>query len=194
MPVRLLWVLAIVAPILFGGTCLRAAAPQTSAATASESKTAKPALAALFSELAAAKSDSEARQVEDRIWNIWLKAPDLESQSLLEESKQAQNAFDYQGALLALGKLIERAPEYAEAWNQRAFVLFLMGAYEDSLVAIERTLEREPRHYGALAGKGVILMMTGREAQGQAALREAHKINPWLKERGLITDSAGRKI
>jgi tetratricopeptide (TPR) repeat protein len=153
-----------------------------------------PTLASLFAELSAAKSDAEARQVEDRIWEIWLTAPDAESQSLLEESKQAQNTFDYQSALAALGKLIERAPGYAEGWNQRAFVLFLMGAYEDSLEAIERTLEREPRHYGALAGKGVILMMTGREALGQAALREAHRINPWLKERGLITEVPERKI
>lgn len=73
-------------------------------------------------------------------------------------------------------------------------MLFLIGAYADSLEAIERTLEREPKHYGALAGKGMILILQGRDAEGQAALREALKVNPWLKERGPITDPPGQKI
>jgi tetratricopeptide (TPR) repeat protein len=148
----------------------------------------------LFAALAAARTEPEAREIEDRIWQFWLKAPDEESQRLLDESIVVHRRFDYRGALTVLAKLIERAPGYAEGFNQRAIVLFLMGAHDESLEAIERTLVLEPRHFGALAGKGIILLMQGKDAQAQAALREALKINPWLKERGLIKEPPERKI
>jgi tetratricopeptide (TPR) repeat protein len=101
--------------------------------------------------------------------------------------------FDYGSALAALTKLTERAPDYAEGWNQRAIVLFLMGDYDLSLEAIERTLQLEPEHYAALAGKGIILLQQGRDAPAQEALRRALAIDPWLKERGLITNLPERK-
>jgi hypothetical protein len=73
-------------------------------------------------------------------------------------------------------------------------VLFLAGAWDASLEMIERTLKLEPKHYGAMAGKGLILMMQGHDAESQKALKEALAINPWLKERNLISDEPGRKI
>jgi len=193
MPVRLALTMALVAMLALSSGAL-AAAESAPPVAADKTQEAQQRRAALFAELAAAKNEADARAIEARIWEFWLTAPDAESQQLLEESKQAQLGFDYRGALTALGKLIAHAPDYAEGYNQRAYVLFLMGAYGESLQAIEETLEREPKHYGALAGKGVILLMQGKDAEGQAALRQAHKINPWLKERGLITDTPGRKI
>jgi tetratricopeptide (TPR) repeat protein len=197
MPVRLALTLALTitlaAMLTLSGGAPYAAEPDPPAA-ADKTQDAQQRRAALFSELAAAKTEADARAVEARIWEFWLTAPDAQSQQLLEDSKQAQLGFDYRDALTALGKLIAHAPDYAEGHNQRAYVLFLMGAYGESLQAIEETLKREPKHYGALAGKGVILLMQGKDEEGQAALRQAHKVNPWLKERGLITDTPGRRI
>ena len=61
-------------------------------------------------------------------------------------------------------------------------MLFLAGSYDASLEALERTLELEPMHYAALAGKGIILIQQGKEAEAQAPLKRALAINPWLKE------------
>ena len=41
-------------------------------------------------------------------------------------------------------------------------------------------------HYAALAGKGIILIQQGKEAEAQAPLKRRWTINPWLKERNLI--------
>jgi tetratricopeptide (TPR) repeat protein len=169
----------------------RAQSPSTPPGT---SESAAKERAALFAELAAAKSEPEARQIEERIWNFWFRAPDAESQRLLDLSKYAQLKFDYGNAFARLDELIKHAPDYAEGWNQRATLLFLTGSYELSLEAIVETLKREPLHYGALAGRGIILLLLGRDDEGQVALKEALKINPWLKERGLISDKPGRKI
>jgi tetratricopeptide (TPR) repeat protein len=171
-----------------GALLLLGGVPAPAAETGSDTRE------ALFAALAQARAEPEARAIEERIWAFWLKAPDHDSQLLLDRSIMAQQRLDYRSSLMLLGQLIERAPAYAEGWNQRAIVLFLMGAHEDSLEAIERTLALEPKHFGALAGKGVILLGLGRDAAAQAALREALKVNPWLKERALITEAPERKI
>lgn len=194
MTTRLACVMALIAPLVLASAPVMAAEPATPSATAGHSESAAQERAALFAALAAAKTEADAREIEDRIWTFWLRAPDRELQRLLEESKKAQLSFDYRGTLTALARLTERAPDYAEGWNQRAIVLFLMGAYDNSLEAIERTLAREPKHFGALAGKGIILLQQGRDALGQEALRRALAIDPWLKERGLITAPPERKI
>jgi tetratricopeptide (TPR) repeat protein len=194
MAMRWIYVMAAAMPLLLASAGPAAAESPAVNAPAPPNAAAAAERESLFAELAAAKTEADARAIEDRIWTFWLKAPDERSRELLEEAKQARLGFDYRGALTALGKLIEHVPDYSEGWNQRAYVLFLMGAHSESLEAIEETLKREPKHYGALAGKGVILLMQGQDAQGQAALKEALKINPWLKERGLITDAPERKI
>ena len=52
--------------------------------------------------------------------------------------------------------IIDVAPNWAEGWNKRATVLYLMGKYQDSLNDIDEVLKRESRHFGALSGQGLI--------------------------------------
>jgi tetratricopeptide (TPR) repeat protein len=142
--------------------------------------------AALFEALANAKNEAEARDIEDRLWTFWRSFADDASQGLLEASKEAQLRFDYGRALGALEELVKHQPDFAEGWNQLAYVLFLAGSYEASLKALDQTLSLEPMHYAALAGKGIILTQQGKEADAQLPLLQALAINPWLKERNLI--------
>jgi tetratricopeptide (TPR) repeat protein len=142
--------------------------------------------AELFAELAAAKSDAEARGIEDRLWTFWRSFADDESKQLLEQSRQAQLRFDYEEALLYNKELVKHAPQFAEGWNQLGYVYFLAGQYDASLDAIEHVLKLEPMHYAALAGKGIILIQQGKAAEAQAPLKRALAIDPWLKERHLI--------
>ncbi len=150
--------------------------------------------AALFAELAATKNDAEARAVEDKLWIFWGSFADAESQRLLAVSHEAQMRFDYGNALVAMEELVKHQPQFAEGWNQLAYVLFLAGSYELSLAAIEKTLELEPMHYAALAGKGIILIQQGKDAEAQAPLKRALAIDPWLKERNLIEKEPGQKL
>jgi len=142
--------------------------------------------AALFAALAAAKSDAEAREVEERLWTFWRSLADDESRQLLEQSRGAQLRFDYAEALIYNKAVVKHAPQFAEGWNQLGYVYFLAGQYDASLDAIEHVLELEPLHYAALAGKGIILYYAGKVEEAQAPLKRALAINPWLKERNLI--------
>jgi tetratricopeptide (TPR) repeat protein len=149
--------------------------------------------AALFAELAATKSDAEARAVEERIRAFWRSFADPQSRELLEASREAQLRFDYDEALIYLKGLVKHAPQFAEGWNQLGYVYFLAGRYDESLAAIARVLALEPLHYAALAGEGIILYQEGKIDEAQAPLKRALAIDPWLKERNLILKDPGAR-
>jgi tetratricopeptide (TPR) repeat protein len=90
--------------------------------------------------------------------------------------------------------LVKHQPQFAEGWNQLAYVLFLAGNYDASLEAIDKTLQLEPMHYAALAGKGIILIQQGKVEEAQGPLKRALAIDPWLKERNLIVKDPARKL
>jgi len=146
--------------------------------------------AALFAALAATKSDAEARAVEERLWTFWRGLGDPISLALLKKAEAAQLEFDYGHALEALRELVKHQPDFAEGWNRLAYALFLANSYDASLAALDQVLALEPMHYAALAGKGIILIQQGKEAEAQGPLKRALAIDPWLKERNLIGKSA----
>jgi len=183
-------ILTLAALLLLTAPPLRAAEPlppKSLPAMAGLSDTQAKERAALFAALAAAKNDPEAREVEERLWTFWRGFGDDESQRLLEVSKQALLRFHFGTALVALEELVAHQPRFAEGWNQLAYGLYLAGSYDQSLEALEKTLALEPMHYAALAGKGIILIRQGKEAEAQAPLKRALAINPWLKERNLVS-------
>jgi tetratricopeptide (TPR) repeat protein len=83
-------------------------------------------------------------------------------------------------------RLVDYCPDYAEGYNQRAFIHYLRGDYTPALGQLDEALQRQPLHIAALAGKALTLIAMGREAEGQMVLAQALKLNPWLPERGLL--------
>ena len=172
--------------LVLASATLRAAEPVPPPPAVGLSENVAKERAALFAALAAAKSDTEAREIEEQLWTFWRSFADDELRQLLEQSREAQLRFDYAKALLYNKEVVKRAPQFAEGWNQLGYVYFLSGQYDASLDAIEHVLALEPMHYAALAGKGIILYYAGKVEEAQAPLKRALAINPWLKERNLI--------
>jgi len=177
--------------LMLAGASLRAAEPSPIPPAVGSSDSAAKERAALFTALAAAKSDAEAREIEDRLWTFWRSSADDYARQLLQESHDAQLRFDYDEATLYMKELVKHAPQFAEGWNQLGYVYFLAGKYDESLEALDRTLALEPMHYAALAGKGIILIQEGKDAEAQVPLKRALAIDPWLKERNLIENPGG---
>ena len=81
-----------------------------------------------------------------------------------------------------LDQIIVIRPDFAEAWNKRATVYFLIDDYGDSLSDIRQTLALEPRHFGALAGFATILQAMDRNAEAIRVFRRALEINPRMEQ------------
>ncbi|MEO1000853.1 MAG: tetratricopeptide repeat protein [Pseudomonadota bacterium] len=153
-----------------------------------------PERAALLDSLATARDRVEADETAALIWESWLTAPDAEAQAGLDAALARLQVWDYPGALTHLDRLVESHPDYAEGWNQRATVHFLVRDYDASLADIDEVLAREPRHFGALAGKAVILMRQGRVPFAQLTIRQALEIHPFLNERALLDAAPGEDL
>jgi len=148
----------------------------------------------LFGFLGAAKTEAEARSIEDEIWRHWFLAPDAKAAELMGRAMERRRNYDFAGAVEILDELIAANPDWAEAWNQRATIRFMQGDLPGSLADVEETLQREPRHFGALAGMAIILTQQGRTEQAQAILRKAVKIDPFLREKAMIVSVPGSDI
>jgi tetratricopeptide (TPR) repeat protein len=110
----------------------------------------------LFERLHATPDAADARAIEQQIWQIWLESDDASVDRLMSQGVRAMRELQLDSALQAFDRLVEQAPEFAEAWNKRATVHYLMGHWRASVLDIQRTLALEPRHFGALFGLGLI--------------------------------------
>ena len=113
-------------------------------------------LAELFRSLKSTVSVSRASVFESKIWHIWMEHYDPEVESAMFQGVEAMKLQQFEQAFGHFSLLIKLAPDYAEGWNKRATVLYLMGRLKESEADVMRTLELEPRHFGALSGQGLI--------------------------------------
>lgn len=149
---------------------------------------------ALFEKMQLAETEMAGRVLSDQLWALWASAPDEAAQALLDKGMAARASYDYVAAIDAFDRLTDYCPDYAEGYNQRAFVNFLREDYEAALADLELALERRPTHVGALSGKALTLMGLGRNEEAQTVLRQAVALNPWLPERGLLQEPPGEDL
>lgn len=183
LPAHSRYVLQLIAAIaLFAATAMQASAQSDPDAAARMQR-----LDGLFAVLKTAKDQDEGDVIVADIWKVWLQSGSADMDGRMEQVTKLMAHGLLQHAIEALDEIVAAAPQWAEAWNKRATVLFLMGEYDRSLADIERVLALEPRHFGALAGIGMIRTQKGELREALAAYRRALAVNPFLKERyGLI--------
>jgi tetratricopeptide (TPR) repeat protein len=135
----------------------------------------------LFGALKAAPDDASAKNVEDRIWAVWLASGSDTCNLLMARVKAAVDAEKYDLAIHLLDAIIELKPNYVEAWNRRATVFFLKKDYDDALADLAKVLVLEPRHFGALTGLAAIMQDLGDDKGALIAFRKALEIDPHLQ-------------
>ena len=124
-----------------------------------------PRLNNLFKKLNETENQDEIRDLISDIWNIWYEVDDPKVIEYFEKGIQAMNLRNYPLAIRFFNNLIEEDPNFAEGWNKRATVHFMMGNFDQSMQDIIKTLELEPRHFGALDGMGLIFIHQGQFQQ-----------------------------
>ena len=135
-------------------------------------------LKALFDTLKTADSEEKASYTEMVIWRIWSDTGSPQLDALLNEGSQAMAERDFPTALDKFSTLIQRKPDFAEGWNKRATLYYLMGKYQESIADIDHVLELEPRHFGALSGLGLINEQLNRDEAAKDAFERVLDVYP----------------
>lgn len=141
-----------------------------------------PRLPKLFESLKSATDAKTAQITASDIWRIWSEKPDDKRiAELLRQGTEQMNAGQLRKAEKLFTFAINAAPDFAEAWNKRATVYFLMGAYELSKKDIAQTIAREPQHFGAWSGLGLVETHIGDYDAALKAYEKAATIHPFLE-------------
>ena len=118
---------------------------------------------------------------EHSVWQVWGRSGDTEADGLLQVGIEEMNRGDGPAAVETFTKAIQRKPDFAEAWNKRATVYFLMGEHEKSLKDCDEVMKRNPAHFGALAGYGQIYLQLDQPERALTYFRRALRVNPNMR-------------
>jgi tetratricopeptide (TPR) repeat protein len=139
--------------------------------------------------------DSMVRQFsENALWGIWFRSSSAENNKELAAIRALVSEERTDDAEKRLDALIKKAPEFAEAWNQRAIIHFSRGDFEKSVADCREVIKRNPYHYGAMSGMGQCLIRLNRPAQAQQIFIELLKIQPYNEAIKVTIDSLNRGL
>ena len=121
-------------------------------------------------------------EIEQKIWELWSTHPsDKNLTTMLAEGSNLVNKQKFDQAIVVFSKVIDLDPKWAEAWNKRATVLYMVGEFQKSQDDIDKVLELEERHFGALAGQGLVNIQLENYDKAIMSYKKAQQIYPKMK-------------
>ncbi len=135
----------------------------------------------LFSDLKRERNEKAAERIARQIGAEWMNSGSASVDLMMEWSNKAMAEKKFDIALDFLDLIIVLQPDFAEGWNRRATVHFMMENYAKSMADIEHTLRLEPRHFGALAGMAGILKQAGSNERALEAYERVLEVYPMLR-------------
>jgi tetratricopeptide (TPR) repeat protein len=121
-------------------------------------------------------------EIEQKIWELWSTHPsDQNLTKMLAEGSTLVNKKKFDQAIVVFSKVIDLDPKWAEAWNKRATVLYMVGEFQKSQDDIDKVLELEERHFGALAGQGLVNIQLENYDKAIMSYKKAQQIYPNMK-------------
>ena len=135
----------------------------------------------LFNELKKNISSSSPK-IAEQIWTLWSTHPtDEKLTSILDEGSRLVQDQKLVKAIDIFTDAIEMDPTWAEAWNKRATVYYMVGEFQKSQDDIDKVLELESRHFGALAGQGMVNIQLKNYDKAKLSYQKAQEIYPAMK-------------
>jgi tetratricopeptide (TPR) repeat protein len=123
--------------------------------------------------------DARVRQAaEGAIWHVWARSGDQATDRVFERGLAQMQGGDLPAALETFSRVISMNPDFAEGWNKRATVYFLLGEDDLSLKDCAEVLKRNPQHFGVLSGYGQLYVRKGELERALDYFRRALTVNP----------------
>ena len=115
----------------------------------------------------------------DALWSMWFRADTDEHNRDLQRLVELR---DRKKKRAGLDTLIEKAPQFAEGYNQRAILHFQTKQWQQAIADCEKVLKLNPYHFAAAAGMGRSYLELGKNRAALKAFRHALRINPGMDE------------
>lgn len=115
---------------------------------------------------------------EHTVWAIWMRSGNAEVDRLMQKGIALMGDREYEEAVAVFTDIIHRDANFAEGYNKRATLYYMMGEYLQSLADVESTLKFNPEHFGALSGAGLCLLRLSRPEEALQYFDRALAINP----------------
>jgi tetratricopeptide (TPR) repeat protein len=123
--------------------------------------------------------DEDTRAIAERaIWDVWSRSGNAGIDRLFARGLTQLNGGKTRAAIATFSQVIRKKPEFAEGWNKRATLYFLIGDYRRSLQDCHQVIRRNPYHFGALAGYGQIYVELDQPERALDYFRRALRLNP----------------
>ena len=136
----------------------------------------------LFLKLKKEQNISVASRIESEIWKLWTTHPSEPTLTeLLAEGSYYMSQNQLASAHEIFSKAIELDPNWAEGWNKRATVLYMVGEFEKSQNDIDKVLQLEKRHFGALAGQGLVNIQLKNYEKAIESYEKAKELYPSMR-------------
>ena len=132
---------------------------------------------------------------EKKIWDIWSTHPtDIKLTIRLAEGSKLVRNKQYLKAVEIFTEVINQDPSWAEAWNKRATVFYIIGDYQSSQDDIDIVLNLEERHFGALAGQGLVNIELENYEKAIESYQKAQKIYPTMRSPQIMINKINKLI
>ena len=115
------------------------------------------------------------------LWLMWYRKAGDDAEEELNRATRLMGENQMDQAEQIFIDLITKYPDFAEAHNKLATLLFLKGEYEESVFKCERTLKINPHHFGALHGMGMCLYKLARYDEALKSFKRAVEIQPYAE-------------
>jgi tetratricopeptide (TPR) repeat protein len=115
---------------------------------------------------------------ENALWRVWSRSQDARIDQMFEHGIAQMQRGDAKGAIATFTRIVKRKPAFAEAWNKRATLYFMLGEYRKSLEDCAQTVRRNPNHFGALAGYAQNYLRLNQPELALDYFQRALEINP----------------
>ncbi|NMG06481.1 tetratricopeptide repeat protein [Brasilonema sp. UFV-L1] len=114
-----------------------------------------------------------------KIWRIWFQQKGARGLEMIERSQKLIDSGKITQAEAVLTELINDQPDFAEAWNRRAFLYYTNSEYRKSLADCQMVVKINPVHFGALHGMGLCFAAMGEYVEAIRAFHRALEIQPY---------------
>ncbi|MBD2447381.1 tetratricopeptide repeat protein [Nostoc sp. FACHB-152] len=118
-------------------------------------------------------------QATKKLWRIWFQQKGIQGLEKIDQSQKLLDAGKITEAESVLTELIQEQPDFAEAWNRRAFLYYSIGKYQESLADCQMVIQINPVHFGALHGMGLCYAAIGQYVDAIKVFKRALAIQPY---------------